>query len=327
MEPTRTDAGISRACSIASPRRQTPFVTSGLARCFLAVLLLAFPAMAQDRLEPVTPPDDVISRGHAANLRAVFREAYEPRVEARAFVYPAFAPEYAVGLRRGADGYEIFLIEPSLQISRYASVVRRLGGHEIVAPERRAQQLRDAEADRRRLPAGVSDVPVSSCSAAVDEETAATLIRAWRRMLQQVEPNRDGMVMFDGVHYTFSMLIGGRLVEGTTWRGMPPELAEAMAAYCSRSSRARWIALSAGLLLAPIALVAALLLLIAGLARLAGRPVPGTARLGSLFRRRSARIAWATVSIVLVALLGYAAIAGGNSREMLGIAQVIAAAR
>ncbi len=302
-------------------------MTRRFARCILTVLLLAFPAHAQVRLEPVTPPNDVISRAHAANLRTVFREAYEPGVEARAFVHPAFAPEYAVGLRRDTSGYEIFLLEPSLQISRYASVESRLGGHVIVAPQRRAQQLRDAEADRRRLPARVSDVPVSSCSAAVDEETAATLLRAWRQMLQQVEPNRDGMVMFDGVHYIFSMTIDGRLVEGTTWRGMPPELAEAMAAYCSRSSRARWIALSVGLVVAPIALVAALLLLVAGLARLAGRPVPGTAKLGSYFRRRGARVAWATVSIVLVALLGYAAIAGGNSREMLGLAQVIASAR
>jgi hypothetical protein len=301
-------------------------MTRHFGRWLLALALLSLPAIAQNRLEPVTPVDDAISRGRDANLRTVFREAWEPRVEARAFVYPAFAPEYAVGLRRGAHGHEIFLLEPSLQISRYSSVERLRAGEGASPSRTREQTLRDAEEMSRHLPPNVSDVPVARCSVAVDEETAAAVIRAWRRMLQQIEPNRDGVYMFDGVHYYFSMTISGRVVEGKTWRGMPPELAEAMADYCSANSRSRRIALGAGVPLAALSLVPAMLLLSAGFRRITGRRIRGMDRLGSAFRRNFG-MTWAAVSTVLVALLVYAAFSGGSSREVLGLAQVIASAR
>jgi hypothetical protein len=300
-------------------------MTRHLRSWFLALALLAIPAAAQDRLEPVPPANDAITRESEANLRTAFREAYEPRVELRAFVHPSWAPEYAVGLRRAANGHEIFLLEPSLQISRYAWVERVRSGRVTTTPSHQEQMVRDAEAERRRLPPRVSDVPVQVCSAGVDEETAATLIRAWHRMLRQIEPNRDGVYQFDGVSYSFSMALDGRPVEGTTWRGTPPSLADAMADFCARSSWTSRLALWTGVLLALLVLAPAMLLLGAGLRRITGQRIPGIERLRPLVRRRGFRIACATVSIGLVSILAYGAISGWSSREVLRVAQVIAA--
>jgi hypothetical protein len=199
-------------------------------------------------------------------------------------------------------------------------------GRVVTPSETREQTLKRIEEERRRLPPRMSDVPIDRCSAPVDEETAAALIRAWRHMLRNIGPPPD-MVMFDGVNYRFSMEIGGRSVEGQIHQGGLSQIADAMADYCSTSRRTGLLKLWAGGLLAAISLVPAILLLSFGFQRATGRRVPGMHRLGSVFRRRGFGAAYALVSIVLISILVYAAIAGGNSREVLGLAQVILSGR
>lgn len=305
-------------------------MTSRLNRWLLLLVSLAFPAVAQDRPEPVAQSLNSILSGYDTNVHTVFREAYAPDVEVRAVVRPSFQPEYAVGLRRGAHGHEVFLIRPSSQIWGYTSAEMMEQGHVVVVSENRVETAQETERTRRSLPPSVSDMPIARCSVAVDEETAAALIRAWRRMLEPpgLGPREFG---FDGVTYRFSMEIGGRQLEGEVWDGSPsqlsqPQLADAMADYCTTRSRSIQTALWSGGLLAALSLVPAILLLSAGFRRLTGRRVPGMDRLGSVSRRNSG-LTYSIVSFVLVSLLVYAAFTVGSSREMLGLAQVIASAR
>lgn len=294
-------------------------------RLLLALALLACPATARDRLDPV-PPQDAVSRTYDATFRAVFREAYQPGVEVRVIVTPSWALDYAIGLRRGASGHEIFLIEPSIRASRYASIELEREGHYVSPSETREQVLRRLDEERRHLPPSLSDVPISRCSAPIDERTAAAVIAAWRNRLQNIGPQPDSFT-FDGVNYRFSMELGGRLVEGQQQRGgVMPQLADAMGAYCSKSRGGSRIALWAGAFLAALSIVPAILLLGWGFQRITGRRVPTIDRLGSAFRRRGFARTWAIVSIVLVSLLVYAAFAVGNSREVLRAAEVIASA-
>ncbi len=90
-------------------------------RLFVLTLWLAVPAAAQDRRTPVEEPGTLLA-GHEARLRLVLKEAYGPDVALRAIVRPSFQAEYAVGLRRGAAGFEIFALQPSRQVWTYEAI-------------------------------------------------------------------------------------------------------------------------------------------------------------------------------------------------------------
>ncbi|MEA3009950.1 MAG: hypothetical protein QOJ91_1642, partial [Sphingomonadales bacterium] len=76
---------------------------------------------ASSRLAPeqATPAE---LAGYAADLRRTFREAFGSDVILRAIVRPSFETEYAVGLRRLEDGYQIFALRPERQVWSYQMI-------------------------------------------------------------------------------------------------------------------------------------------------------------------------------------------------------------
>lgn len=271
-----------------------------LALALALALASAAPAAAQKRLTPSEPPIDLLAR-HEARVRLVLKEAYEPAVVLRAIVRPSFQVEFAVGLRRGRAGHEIFALRPARQIWDYESIelmksgrmgsfaVEGLLDDALTAPDEGETEPRPAKAERRKpkargrgrepadsledvadsmeeapggpvfrdttadeiarleegLPENPADLPLTRCAVPVDEAVAAALVRAWRRMLEEVGPDPWGQGA-DGTDYRFALAADGRALEWETWSPRPntgparlAELAETMKSHCETPDPAR----------------------------------------------------------------------------------------
>lgn len=219
-------------------------------------------SMAQHpRLAPVRPQTGVLG-AYEAQMKRVFREAFDARVRLLAIVQRSFDTEYAVGLRQDGARYEIFALRPSRQVWAYQAIKLYRSGRAGVMilddPKRdkgrkggrgaelidSGPELRDGTDDEvarleKDLPADPADLPLARCAVPVDDAAAAGVTAAWRSMLEAVRPDEDLMPGIDGTSYLFSMEADGRALAGETWTPRPgtrpaklASLAEAMREYC-----------------------------------------------------------------------------------------------
>jgi hypothetical protein len=229
-----------------------------LSRLFLpwfaaaVALALGSGVPAQERLAPVREPDPGPLAKYETDLQRVFTEAFGEDVALRAIVRPSFNVEYAVGIRRGGDGYEIFSLTPSVQIwSFQARAMMRSGEMGVIVMDAAADGdpvsgiPRDGSGQAiarldAQLPDDPAQVSLTRCSVAIDAEVATVLADAWQRMLEAVRPDDEPALGLDGTTYQFSMEVEGRRLRGQAWSPEPATasgrltaIAESMRDYCA----------------------------------------------------------------------------------------------
>jgi hypothetical protein len=213
-------------------------------------LICAAAALGQSHLVPEEKNDGPLA-AYEADLATVLREAFTPSVVARALVLPSFEPEYAVGLRKNADGYELFSVTPaSTRISTYMmrDLIRQ--GHAgSFALNMDTGEMKDRAAEEfeelgRGLPADPADLPLSQCAVKLDAAIAVELLGAWKTMLEEVRPVGGPQGGIDGVTYRFFLNRDGGALTGETWsprkNSRPATLAriaETMRDYCRTQDR------------------------------------------------------------------------------------------
>jgi hypothetical protein len=189
-----------------------------------------------------SPRTDPLAK-YRATVHSVLKEAFAPEVAARAIVYPSFSVEYAVGLRRGPGGWEIFALHPTthsvwtytaLELMRQG----RMGSMTMDGRDRTGEEMAEL---RKGLPANPADLPLSRCSVPLGADAADAVAAAWRTMLEEVKADPAGEPGLDGTDFHFSMESGGRTLAGRTWsprsRSRPAKLtalAAAMQEICER---------------------------------------------------------------------------------------------
>ncbi|HYG29591.1 MAG TPA: hypothetical protein VD887_05180 [Allosphingosinicella sp.] len=207
-------------------------------------LFAAVPAAAQERLDP--EEEAGLLTDYEAHIRLVLADAFAPPVRLRAIVLHSFQTEYAVGLREGPGGYEIFSLRPARQIWTYTMIEMMRQGA-VRASDLQGRDITASEIERQAegLPADPADLPLARCSVAVDDALAGALLAAWRVMLLEVRPRRAPIDGLDGVTYRFSTESDGRMLSGQTWspreNTRPARLAriaEVMRSHCERPNPA-----------------------------------------------------------------------------------------
>lgn len=227
----------------------------------VVLLALAFAAAGPVESRPAAPPalqhlvpeeaagasrTDPLTK-YRTTVHSVLKEAFAPEVAARAIVYPSFSVEYAVGLRRGTGGWEIFGVHPtSHSVWTYTAIELMRQGHmgamTMDGRDRTGEEMAEL---RKGLPADPADLPLSRCSVPLGVDAADAVAAAWRTMLEAVKPDPAGLPGADGTDFHFSMESGGRTLAGQTWsprEGSRPAklaaLAAAMQELCEKHDAA-----------------------------------------------------------------------------------------
>lgn len=205
------------------------------------VMVVATPAAPQQRLVPEEKTIPILEK-YEERVRQVLKEAFGPEVKLRAIVHPAFAPEFAVGVRQRGDRHYVFAIQPSQSVWTYTWLeVMREGRAGVMSLDGRDQTPSEIQRLTAALPADPSDLPLSRCEAPVDVELAASIMSAWKNMLEEVRPGEEQPTGTDGVTYHFSMESDGRPLAGQIWSpdrdtrtARLAKMADTMRSYCQK---------------------------------------------------------------------------------------------
>ena len=144
----------------------------------LAILFLAAPAFAQERLEPDLsamsglPPDPNFAQ-------SIFPDAFDRAVRIRVLQWPAQHIAAMTGIRATASGYAIFSLE----------------------------------SDRLKAQAAID----ARCETPIDRLLAGRIIAVWKTMLMQTRYRDPPWTGLDGADYFFAMGVGSWPMTGHIW--------------------------------------------------------------------------------------------------------------
>lgn len=188
----------------------------------LAAIVLAAPARATDRLEPL----DTKESSYRDLVESAFHDAFAPEVRVRAIVYVSSATadrEFAVGLAETGGRHNLFVLTPGAQLLGYAHVDDMDKGR-VEAGYRDARTGRFVDSRAKvlaRLPPREEALRVGRCEVPLPRADAQRTVQAWREMLLRVrKPDRQTYGL-DGRTYVYAMQADGRTVSGETWSPDP----------------------------------------------------------------------------------------------------------
>ncbi|HUO89203.1 MAG TPA: hypothetical protein VMU08_08510 [Rhizomicrobium sp.] len=157
----------------------------------ILVAILSTPAFAIGPLprdaDHLAPSEEVVA-GYEAAVSHVLSRAFAPDVDVIAFVEPAFAPEFAVGMRLKDGTYRVFVLSADEQVWPHllkGEAIDRIGANYCETP----------------VPAGL----------------AVRIDRVWDAMMRRVGPGAANSVGIDSAHYNFTKIVDGELVVGSAW--------------------------------------------------------------------------------------------------------------
>jgi hypothetical protein len=200
---------------------------------FLAGSASAQPKMTQRAEDHLVPDGILLGAGllvadYDALLRDVLHAAYEPDVALHMIAQPAFASEYAVGLRGGkairngvvTDApYRIFGLTPDISVwaYHYTAMFKRSNAKAMAT---NAQHVRRKEIERAQ--ASISTNPrrlkVSQCETGISHGLGARIEEVWRKMLMGTRYPAQNTAGQDGAIYSFSMYVPGLgPISGNVW--------------------------------------------------------------------------------------------------------------
>lgn len=203
---------------------------------FVACCLIASanPVEANDHLEPIDKLEEPLEP-YDQMLRDVFREAYSPTARATVAVIPSFSPETVTAIIQSGSRYEVISATPTVHLWAFETL-RMMENGQIrrIDANAEAEQAKEIDALRRRLPASPRDVPLKRCTRQISLTAATAAIEAWDMMLTDLRPNDE--IIMDGVSFEFSMPPSGKQGKANTpVTGRTRKLADlagTLEAYC-----------------------------------------------------------------------------------------------
>jgi hypothetical protein len=214
-------------------------------KLLIPLLLFSSCVLSRDYLEP----EDSLYTGiflieYEQMVLHALREADEREVLVRAFVFPSFRPEYAIGIRKNEESHTIFKVSPKVQLWGYESL--EMMKNEQVTVLEDGSFVRDVDgikALEEAYPENYLDVPLVRCDAEVESDLANDIVALWEQMLFETRYEKSNSLGMDGTTYHFSMQVGFQTLAGKTWSpnnetraGKLVALTHAMSAYCEESS-------------------------------------------------------------------------------------------
>ena len=199
------------------------------------VQVLCAACVAQDRFEPGTGDAGDIG-GYHQMLQFVLKPAYADDVVVRALLLPSFQVESAVGLRRKADGWVVFVVTAKQQV--WGAVNLAMLEQGAIQNVTEGNNDKEIAQFRKRYPKGFHGIATDYLEQPVSAADADTLLATFRAVISSARTPDHPSMGCDGEIYIVSAKDAqGHEQSANTWSPRETTLSGRVVALIEELSR------------------------------------------------------------------------------------------